>query len=330
VVLSYEILERARWTLGERSVELLRVRRLDTINVEMGLLGHAGGDQPVVLMDRLEAQLSDELPEAYDEKARGNEIDRAARKLWRGLVGSRAGDGALQRAAEGLARREELFKVMETRLRGGSVRVPKPERLLYGAEFFDALKPYTDSGRRGGPLLLPGDLRDLRRADEALREGDARAALEAALDLEAHVTEAHEARHALLDFVGEDDLDFAASAERELRAYIGEIHDAAAPACLSVQKIARTAGGARARRTPHFFAGHVLLRALFFAGLPKDAGPAAGAALPGGGEPKEPELLEVLCALPDDVLRARAAAAYRRFYERPFVGAVRAKERTSP
>jgi hypothetical protein len=319
VVLSYEVSGRALWKLAERSVEVLRARRLDTINVEMGLLGHAGGDQPVVLVDRLEVGVTRDLPEAYGEAPEGNAVDLAARRLYRRTVEARAGPG-LRRAAEGLARRDDLFRTMEKRLHGGHVRVPHPERLFWGAEYFETLEPYSETTRRGGPLIFSSDLRDLRRSDEMLRDGDLRAALDAAVDLEAHLTEAHEARHALdpeplpvpdalFDFVGDDDLNFAADAERELRAYVGEIHGTLAPACLSVQKIARTAAGERRRGTPHFYAGNVLLRAM--------EGAEEGRRVPMA------ELLEQLCEQPDRALRAQAARAYEKLYERPFVGAQR-------
>ena len=64
-LLTYEVLSRSRWRLGDAEKELARVRRLDHLNIEMGYLGHAGADVPVVHVDRLEPNVLESLEQAF-------------------------------------------------------------------------------------------------------------------------------------------------------------------------------------------------------------------------------------------------------------------------
>jgi hypothetical protein len=245
--------------LRERSVEVLRARRLDTLNVEMGLLGHASSDHPVVLLDRLEPMVADLAREAFSSASSGNAVDRVARELWREAILGRAGGAGLQRAAAQLERRGQLLTILRARLNDGRVQLAVPETWAFGVAFFAGLEPYSSRGAGRRPLLLARDRRNLRRADAALLAGEGREALSLALELEARATEAHEARHALepgefeipaklLALAGADNLAFAHSAEHELRAYVGELVDADAPPCLSLARIAvNAAGGTPAR-----------------------------------------------------------------------------------
>lgn len=315
-LLTYEVLGRTRWRLGAAEKELLRVRRLDHVNIEMGYLGHAGGDLPVVLVDRLEPAVLESLQKAFAQEPEGNAVNRAAIAAWRRTLEARLGAPALAKAAALVARRERLYETMRGHLKDGAVVVLRPERMIWGEDFFDSLMPATDYKRRGGPLLLAADVRELRRADEALRDGEERRALDAALELEAAATEAHEARHALdpeplpipeplLLAAGEDDPEFARAAERELRAYLGQLHDAASPPCITLARLAVQTGGHRARETPHHFAGMILLETL------------------GSGPEGLPALLEELCGLPEDEVRKRASLVFKTLYGKPLEAASR-------
>ncbi|HEY3448428.1 MAG TPA: hypothetical protein VGK67_18880 [Myxococcales bacterium] len=316
-LLTYEVLARSTWQLEGATKRLLRVRRLDHVNIEMGYLGHAGGDVPVVLVDRLEPSVMESVAKAFAEAPEGNAVNQAALRWWRKTVEAKAGAQALAKGAAQVARRERLFRAMRGHLQDGRVVVVEPERLTWGDDFFESLMPATDYRRKGGPLLVAGDVRDLKRADEALREGEGRRALDLALEMEAMATEAHEARHALdpgdlpipeplLMEVGEDDLEFARGAERELRAYLGQLHDAEVPPCLTVTRLAIQAGGAKARATPHHYAGTLLLETLSPTGLE--------------GLPK---LIEELCTLPEEEVRKKAEAVFKSLYGRPMVAAKR-------
>lgn len=324
LLLSYDLAGLSRWSTSERAVEVLRVRRLDAVNVEMGLLGHNGGERAVVLLDRVEAEVMDVLDRAYQPTPPGNEVDRIVAKAWRQRVEERAGAPALSEAAAKLGERKAAFRSMEKRLGGGSVSVLEPDRFAFGEPFFESLAPFAETGRRGGPLVLSADLATLRALDLPLRSGPLRAALDVALGLEAGLTEAHEARHALdrrelrvppelARAVGEDDPDFARLAERELRAYLGELADGEPPPCLAIRRIAVIAFGKQAHATPHHFAGQVLLPALL-------------------EKPPEsnPELVRALCEAPPEAIRAAAVKAWKFFYLEDYRPAKRSDLATAP
>ncbi len=314
IVLSYALELRTRWKMGDKALDVMRVRRLDRLNIEMGMEGLTDDEGPVVFLDRLEPNLSRDLEEAFAEIPKGNEVDRAARAIFRGQLESKVGAAAVALAAGQLRRRSELFEAMEKRMHEGQVTFYRPEGFVWGDEFFERLEPYAKTGRPRGPLLLASDLRQLHRADEVLREGEGNRALLASLELESSLVEAHEARHALdpserkvpevlVAAVGDDDMPFANKAERELRALIAEIHDGAAPSCLAVARIVQMVAGRYARATPHWYASSVLLREMFgegetYASLPAKA-----------------------CAMPDAQLRSTAAEAFKSLYGEDFVGA---------
>jgi hypothetical protein len=97
-----------------------------------------------------------------------------------------------------------------------------------------------------------------------------------------------------------------AMADRELRAYLGELHDSPAPACVTLASCMRLVAGGAARATPHYFATRAILSQL---------------STDTNAEP--PATLAALCALPDDVLRARVATAWQTLYGEPMEPGVR-------
>lgn len=324
VLTTSEVLARAPWVRGESRAEVLHVRRLDTLNLELGLLGHAGGDQPAVLRDRIEVSVMERLRTVGDRDWRPNDVDEATARLWRQALARLVGADGLQEAERRLDERERLARELEGRLKGGRVHVARPERLVFGPDYFESLEPYTSTRRRGGPLLMASDLRALRRADEALDDSEGLAAMKRVIELEAARVEAHEAWHALDPepqevptllrlLVGQDER-FGHMAERELRAIIGELRDGEPPACLGVVVLGQLARGSRASATPHFFAAHALLATL--AGLD---------GLGGLDEDTTVEVMETLCALPDAELRAKADAAATTLYGAPLAPAHRAR-----
>jgi len=316
---TYDVLGRAQWKGGPGSatVEVLHVRRLDTVNIELGVLGHAGGDQPAVLRDRMELSVMRRLRTVDDEDQRANDVDEEATRLWKKTLASLVPAAGLDEAQKRLDLRETLARDMEKRLKGGKIHVARPERLGWGDDYFDFLEPYTSTRRRGGPLLLASDLRALRRADEALDDSAGLTALVQVIELEATRVEAHEITHALdpaerdvpallQSLVGENDVRFGHLAERELRAFIGELRDAKSPACLSVVSLGLQARGSGSTATAHFFAAHTLLATL-----------AEVDGSRGLDVPTTVEVMQKLCALPDAELRARADKAATTLYGAP-------------
>jgi hypothetical protein len=313
---TYDVLSRAKWVgEGDAHTEAIHVRRLDTINLELGLLGHAGGDQPAILRDRIDVSVMDKLRTVDDDEGeKSNEVDLTAAKLWREQLGPLVGAEGLAEAEKRLNERETLARAMEKRLKGGRIHLARPERMVFGDAYFESLEPYTSNQRRGGPLILGSDLRALRRADQALDDSVGLRAMVQIIDLEAATVEAHEAHHALYpeevptpallqSMVGASDLRFGRLSERELRAYLGQLRDAKPPACLTIIGLAKLARGRYAQTVPHFYAAHALLSVLADSdesrGLEKE---------------QVVELMKKLCALPDAELRARADAAAETLY----------------
>jgi hypothetical protein len=314
IALSYELIARVPWRIGARTVDVLRLRRLDALNIEMGMYGATDQGLPVVLLDRIEATLAGTLPAMYGhagEAARQlNDFDRAALARERGLLEARLGPGLAAAAGE-LAERDRLLEEMRTRLNGGALRLNPPDGFVLGDRWLEDLEPYTQFDRGGPPLLFDTDLRAVTRADEKLRSGETARLLAAAVDIMAAATEAHEARHALdevdlngpppptplFEVMGDSSTQFIGLADAELRAYLGELHDTGSTACWVVAKMLRGVYGRGARRTPHFYAIVTIMGQL---DPEPERAPAARLAL--------------LCDLPDAELRARVATAWQKLY----------------
>jgi hypothetical protein len=323
-VLSYALDARAAWHVGNRSVDVLRLRRLDTLNVELGLFGSTEGGLPVVMLDRIEAMLTTELPAMYGQGAAArsdrNAFDRAALDRTRVALEARVGPG-LATAAAALGERARLVEQMRTRLHGGDVHLALPDGFVLGDDWFERIEPEARLDRPGGPLVLDTDLREVAKADKKLRDGAVATSLRAAVDVMALTTEAHEARHALdeiepvgppppalFEVMPDSSTAMIGMADKELRAILGELHDAALPACVALAAVARNVHGKWARRNPHFFATLVILRQL---DPDSDLEPA--------------EQLAMLCAVPDPELRRRLAAAWQTLYGAPMPQAERAR-----
>lgn len=322
VITTYEILERVNWSVVSDggvadSIEAIHVRRLDGINLEMGLLGHASGSQPAILRDRIEVSVLDRLRLDADEHP--NRVDELTNTLWREQLAKLVDAKGLAEAERRVNLREKLLLDMEKRLKGGKVHVERPQRLVFGDEYFDIIEPYTSTRRRGGPLFLASDMRALKAADEALGASADLQTLIQVIDLESRIVEAHEVRHVLdrrelevptylQSLVGQDDTRFGRMSERELRAFIGQLHDSKPPACLSVLSLAQLARGRNAQSTPHFFAAHALLATLGDVDAPS-----------GLTRQQVVEVTTQLCALPDAELRAKAEAAMETLYGVPMV-----------
>jgi hypothetical protein len=323
IALSYELVTRVPWRIGTRTVDVLRLRRLDSLNIELGLYGQTDDGQPVVLLDRIEAGLATTLPAMYGHKTedarRLNDFDRAELAREKGLLEARLGPGMAAAAAD-LAERDRLVETMRTRLRGDELQFDPPDGFVLGDRWLTELEPLTRFDRPGGPLLFDTDLRAVRHADEKLRSGETARLLAAALDILASATEAHEARHALdevdpngpppppalFEIMSGSSSEFVGWADGELRAYLGELHDNGSTACWVMGKMLRGVYGSYAGRTPHFYATVTILRQLD----------------PSPNRPPEARLA-LLCDLPDAELRRRAAVTWQKLYGAALVPAER-------
>lgn len=336
ILLSYAVVGQATWRSAGRSFVVRRLSRLDRINVEMGLLGQTARGRPVVFLDRVESSSIRDLLDAAglrkEAKPRRQltDADRAALYELRRTLAARAGEAAIDALVAALAERDEAVETMRARLHGGRLQIEKPETFVYADAWFDKLWPVTSLQNPGGPLLLDTDLRSVDFANAKLARSDMQRTIQIVLDALAMGTEAHETRHALDDeeesgaarepgkapprpvppgllaLTGNDEV-FAQKAERELRAYLGELHDSPAPPCLTLTSSLRLVRGRYVRPTPHFYAHAFLLTRL------------------GGDETlSDPVgLIHRLCAEPEPTLRARVATLWRETYGSDLQPAVR-------
>jgi len=325
VILSHRIVGRVPWRVGEQTVAVLRLRRLDTLNVDFAMSGVTAEGLPIVLLDRVEAQLARDVPAAYgaDRTERAslglNAFDRAALKHLRAFLDQRLGT---EMAAVGaaLVERDRLFEEMRGRLHDGRVQFEDtPERFVLGDDWLTKLSPETRSGRAGGPLILQTDLTAVVQADERLRSPGIARLLETVIELGARSVEAHEARHAadaatppglppsaLFESMPDSSTRMVGAASGELRAFLGEVHDGGLPTCVSLATILRCLYGRGASRTPHAFAATVLLQQ-----IDPDT----------NLEPAEQ--LDALCRLPDGELRTRLERIWQALYGGPMPAAHR-------
>jgi len=270
-----------------------------------------------VLLDRVEETLTRELPAMYAARRElrasdFSDFDLAALARKRSFLEARFGPGFAP-AVLALRERNRLLEEMRTRFHGGEVRLAVPERLVFGDDWLESLKPSTRMDRPGGPLILDTDLKAVVEADRALRAPSTTEAFRGVIELFALTTEAHEARHAaeppnptapppsaLLDVMPDSSTRMMRLADSELQAFLGELHDAAVPACVNLAGMMRTVHGAYARREPHYYATLALLEQL------------------GADAEQEPaQQLAALCGVADGELRKSAAAIWRRLYGAP-------------
>ena len=335
ILLSYSVVGQATWSAGPRSILVRRLLRLDKLNVEIDFLGQTGSERSIVFLDRIESSLINDLLDAAGKRKESSrrrsltDADHAALYELRRALAVRVGEAALDSVVAALTARDEAFETMRRRLHDGKVRIEKPDSFVFSDSWFESLWPLSSLQNPGGPLILDTDLRAVETADAQLRTREATTTINTLLDLMALGTEAHEARHAfaaqdsghppdaappaarpvpdaLAALVG-DDPDFAVKADGELRAYLGEIHDASSAPCFSIVQGIRQVRGRYVPRTPHFFAQFLILGRL---------GGDEGLADPVG-------LVHRLCAEPEPDLRARAAALWKDLYGSEMVPARR-------
>lgn len=326
VILGHRIMARVPWHVGARTIDVLRLMRVDERNVEFAMAGVTDEGLPVVLMDRVEAALARDVPAAYgadrtERAARSlNDFDRAALRHLRAFLDQRF-QGAMTAVGAGLAERDDAVEQMRGRLQDGRLQfADMPERFVLGDDWLARLKPAASSSRTGGPLILTSDLKVVAQADERLRHPEMARVLADLTELAARSVEAHEARHAvdevspvgppppaLSTAMETSSTAMIAAADRELRAFLGELHDGPMTACASLATLMRCLYGRGASRTPHSFAVIALLEQL---------------------DPESQlapvEQLDALCRVPDAELRARVEAVWRTLYGAPMPPGARA------
>jgi hypothetical protein len=326
VLLTHALEGGASWRVGAKTFEVRRLRRLDHLNVVLGLYGVTADGVPAVMLDRVEAGLAVELPLMFGRHTRADAapigaFDRVVLARTGAWLVTRLGP-SISEAALALDDRRQWLEEMRLRLNGGALEIDAPDGFVLGDEWLAQFEPLAEPMRSGGPLVLEQDLKRVVAGDRDLRTGPRAQALAAAADLLARSTEAHEIRHAadgpeplgtipprlfeLMDSASAPALNRAAL---ELRAFLGELHDGPFPACLTLGRFMREVYGANAGETAHHYATRVLLAELDPEGVAR-----AAQAEDDEDEDAPGERLATLCELPDADLRGRAAATWKRLY----------------
>jgi hypothetical protein len=322
VLLSYRVEGVATWRSEEKQVEVLRLRRLDNLNVELGLLGQSSSNGPLIFLDRIEDELVEELSKTPGTRKDGIEIETDKLLL---SVGPKLDARDMAALTLVLRERRARFEAMENRMR---VTVPRPSGLVWSDAWFSSLEPLTKFVRGRGPLVFDSDVRAVRQANQAVDRPSFQRLMAALIDLRAETVEAHEARHAIEEPIPtlpwflqrHGNLVFADQINKELRAYLGELRDAPRGPCLSLVGLIRAAYASKARATPHFFAGKIIARSLGAANQVEAKGPGDDRASPGPLDEAFPDIepaafLRAQCAAPIPEARARVAKLWREFYE---------------
>ena len=325
LILSHRIVERVPWRIAGRTVEVLRLRRVDSLYVDFAMSGVTDQGLPAVLLDKVEASLARDVPAAYgaDRTERAvsslNQFDRAALKHLRRFLDQRLGD-VMGSVGTALVERDQALEDMRARLHDGRLQFTDlPEAFVLGDEWLASLGRGSKNALGDGPVVLATDLDAVAKADKRLRAPDMRHVLETLVELGAHAVEAHEARHAidqieplrspppaLFEAMPDSSSSMIGAADRELRAFLGQLHDSPTPVCTSLAMIMRSLYGRGAGRTPHAFATIVLLEHL---DPQSDLDP--------------PEQLAGLCRLPEAALRAKVVGTWHTLYREPLPPAIR-------
>jgi hypothetical protein len=327
VLLSHHVEQIHHWTAAGKSVEVIHLRRVDQINVELGLIGQASYNGPLVFLDRIEDEWVDELSRVEDPSAAT--VDREARKLMLSRIRGHTEVDPSPLLADLIAR-HKLFEAMQNRMK---VVVPRPTGLFWSERWFDHMESLTKFGNGRGPMVFDSDLRLVREANRPMAKPEYRRIIAALVALRAENVEVHEARHAVETdgppmpsiLQSWPNAGFADQINKELRAYLGELHDSPHEPCLSLAALIRAAYSPKSRPTPHAFAGQIIAR-----GLARDertvqrpsrqAAPADEAADPLAKAFPEIEpvaFMQAVCAADTDSLRRRSAGLWQDLYHEP-------------
>lgn len=297
VVMTYAVHTRDRWRVGEAETDVLHVSRLDRTNVVTAFTGKKGYDLPVVLLAEIEGNILTQLrDEARHPVAK-------TRQSW--LSKSLETQGSsLELAARAVAARDRHILRMERRMKGGSLRVTRPERFELPYAWYAWLRRYSDHGTEG-TFFFSNDIDEVEAADKALSEGPLGAALLAYRNQLAAIGAAHEAHLTLapdpettpppaelVAYYGEEDTAFRRGGHLHMLGALGAARDAEAPVCASLVRMLGGAAGRYARATAWHYGTMAALHA-WFGTTETDPGALAQA-------------VEAACTRPDAELRARA------------------------
>ena len=202
----YEVRARRRVRAGDAVEEVVRVRRLDHLNLERAALGYASPEleAAVVRLDQLEGSLvrrsgpalanmapmplfhpEDRDPESAWQSAVRERAGRLGRQAWDGTLPAEV--PRLRRLGRLLARRQELVSGWQSRLRREGIVLQAPDGLALGERYLPTVR------RR----LPAHEVDDLRALQDELERAEHRALFAQMLRRWAGEVEAHEVQHRL-------------------------------------------------------------------------------------------------------------------------------------
>jgi hypothetical protein len=267
LLLTYELHQRTPFCAGGARAEVMRVRRLDALNVEVGLLGHTAPGHVVVLEEMLEGEVLAGLDAVVAPE--GNPVDREVGRLQRRALDQRLGPAVAGALLGAHRARREATRALRDALAARQLDLDLPETFALPSlrERFLGLTHPT----RGAPVVDERRLDALEQAAAPLAEGPLHEALLALRADMALAVAMHEGRHAVSPEVAppaalvraaDGDDGFARLSTHELQAYLGELHDTPGEPCLVLAHLAALLGSSNARETPHRDAAALLWKHL--------------------------------------------------------------------
>ncbi len=253
LILSFAVAQRDTWKMGDKEQLVVVASRLDRTNVVTAFTGHKGEDLPVVLLDRIEASLlrillkpsSQEVERLYRET-----LFTEAQKAVPGF------DQEIVRKAV-LAREKAIIRMEKYK----KLKISRPRRFRLPYSWLEEMEELTKKG-----AILKSDLRQLKKADQALNEGPTGEGLLWLRRRMAEVGSAHQAHaafsppledapapEALVYIYGEEATSFRAGGHLHMRAALGAIRDSQAPACLALMRTLRGGAGKHRRATAWYY-----------------------------------------------------------------------------
>jgi hypothetical protein len=186
MIYSFYVEREIRYRSGDEEIDVLRLWRLDGLNVRKSVLGYTKPtmDGAVVLLDQLEANLVTVVLPALAEGERVELVEEDEPKPWQSALEQKAAaavragladiaadhaEGS-KRVGELLARRRQLIERWMTTLEAQGKRLRPPLRLIPEADYYEDLKVLVASSERFEWDRLHDELSDEIEAFVHLRD----------------------------------------------------------------------------------------------------------------------------------------------------------------
>ena len=269
----YEVLDHRVYTLstgGDEPVELMVVRRRDTLDADAYIHGYVrrdDADAAFVLQDNATSFVADHLfpsllePDAAFNELFKDELPGELKKPYRVLMelvqmelqeAAGVDREALKDVARLVAKRASIFKSVEHRARKFGLPLKKPDGLLWPRSFTrQVMIENTELNQQGEELTSDKEMEQLSKLARQLDEDEANQILVKISDLMVQSVGAHEARH-VVDVRGDTplsdcirqrvqivdgDIGFLTRVDRETRAFLTQMLQSPASVRLTTMRL---------------------------------------------------------------------------------------------